>query len=294
MRSALLLGPAATAVLVLFFQKGCVTAAHTQGLGRQHTQLPDGTTLSGWTLSRGWLSDLDVVLTFCLTLFAVGPVLTGALEDVGYGAGQNYSVNVPLQEGMDDDSYRLVFEPVMRKVPRGLCFLLKFQAHLAVRLPLVLQVFVCRGGATLPAPDPHGRAGARAPRLLRPRAASVPGSPVAFDTTQVVASEGLSHSGPCPHGQVVEVYQPMAVVMCCGADSLSGDRLGCFNLSLEGHAHCIEFMVCRHDVDLILLCFGAVPDVPPCLTAAVGRPPHAGLATRVPGVCSRTDGQACL
>jgi histone deacetylase 1/2 len=42
--------------------------------------------------------------------------------------------------------------------------------------------------------------------------------------------------------QVMEVYQPTAVVMCCGADSLSGDRLGCFNLSLEGHAHCIEFM----------------------------------------------------
>ena len=40
----------------------------------------------------------------------------------------------------------------------------------------------------------------------------------------------------------MEVYQPTAVVMCCGADSLSGDRLGCFNLSLEGHAHCIEFM----------------------------------------------------
>lgn len=38
------------------------------------------------------------------------------------------------------------------------------------------------------------------------------------------------------------MYQPTAIVMCCGADSLSGDRLGCFNLSLEGHAHCIEFM----------------------------------------------------
>ena len=33
----------------------------------------------------------------------------------------------------------------------------------------------------------------------------------------------------------MEMYQPEAIVLCCGADSLSGDRLGCFNLSMEGH-----------------------------------------------------------
>ena len=27
------------------------------------------------------------------------------------------------------------------------------------------------------------------------------------------------------------MYQPGAIVLQCGADSLSGDRLGCFNLS---------------------------------------------------------------
>lgn len=43
-------------------------------------------------------------------------VNAGALDDTGTNGGKNYSVNVPLQEGMDDDSYRLVFEPVMRKV----------------------------------------------------------------------------------------------------------------------------------------------------------------------------------
>ena len=26
----------------------------------------------------------------------------------------------------------------------------------------------------------------------------------------------------------------------CGADSLAGDRLGCFNLTLRGHGACIE------------------------------------------------------
>ncbi len=41
---------------------------------------------------------------------------TGALGDVGYQGGKNYSVNVPLQEGMDDDSYKFVFEPIMQKV----------------------------------------------------------------------------------------------------------------------------------------------------------------------------------
>ena len=33
--------------------------------------------------------------------------------------------------------------------------------------------------------------------------------------------------------QVMELYQPGAIVMCCGADSLSGDKLGCFNLSIQ-------------------------------------------------------------
>lgn len=40
--------------------------------------------------------------------------------------------------------------------------------------------------------------------------------------------------------KVMEKFQPGAVVVCGGADSLSGDRLGCFNLSLEGHSNCIE------------------------------------------------------
>ena len=28
----------------------------------------------------------------------------------------------------------------------------------------------------------------------------------------------------------------------CGADSLAADRIGCFNLSLDGHAECVAFM----------------------------------------------------
>lgn len=42
--------------------------------------------------------------------------------------------------------------------------------------------------------------------------------------------------------KVMEVYQPDAVVLQCGADSLAGDRLGCFNLSVKGHADCLRFL----------------------------------------------------
>ena len=40
----------------------------------------------------------------------------------------------------------------------------------------------------------------------------------------------------------MELYQPSAIVLQCGADSLTGDRLGCFNLTLKGHGRCVEFM----------------------------------------------------
>lgn len=42
--------------------------------------------------------------------------------------------------------------------------------------------------------------------------------------------------------QIMDCYQPKAVVLQCGGDSLSGDRLGCFNLSMRGHANCVNFV----------------------------------------------------
>ncbi|KAH7542016.1 hypothetical protein FEM48_Zijuj02G0028800 [Ziziphus jujuba var. spinosa] len=59
--------------------------------------------------------------------------------------------------------------------------------------------------------------------------------------------------------KVVEIYQPGVIVLQCGADSLAGDRLGCFNLSIDGayllstitvatlmlhtgHAECVRFV----------------------------------------------------
>jgi histone deacetylase 1/2 len=50
----------------------------------------------------------------------------------------------------------------------------------------------------------------------------------------------------------LQVFQPEAIAVCAGADSLSGDRLGCFNLSLEGHSNCLEFLA-LHNVPILIL-----------------------------------------
>ncbi|KAL1958404.1 hypothetical protein VTO42DRAFT_4505 [Malbranchea cinnamomea] len=81
---------------------------------------------------------------------------TGELRDVGVGAGKYYAVNFPLRDGIDDASYKSIFEPVIK--------------------------------------------------------------------------------------HVMEWFRPEAVVLQCGGDSLSGDRLGCFNLSMRGHANCVKYV----------------------------------------------------
>lgn len=91
---------------------------------------------------------------------------TGDLRDIGAGKGKYYAVNFPLRDGIDDESYEQIFNPVVSKV--------------------------------------------------------------------------------------MEVYKPNAVVLQCGADSLAGDRLGCFNLSLKGHAQCVNF-VKKFNLPLLVL-----------------------------------------
>jgi histone deacetylase 1/2 len=91
---------------------------------------------------------------------------TGDLRDIGAGKGKYYAVNFPLRDGIDDEVYETIFQPVMAKV--------------------------------------------------------------------------------------MEMYQPNAVVLQCGADSLTGDRLGCFNLTLKGHGRCVEYMR-SFNVPLLLL-----------------------------------------
>ncbi|KAJ3108795.1 Histone deacetylase 2 [Phlyctochytrium bullatum] len=91
---------------------------------------------------------------------------TGAINDIGVGRGKHYSVNVPLHDGIDDESYQALFKTVMTAV--------------------------------------------------------------------------------------MERFRPGAVVLQLGADSLAGDRLGCFNLSMRGHGSSVEFMK-RFNVPLMLL-----------------------------------------
>ena len=67
----------------------------------------------------------------------------------------------------------------------------------------------------------------------------------------------------------MEHFQPNAIVLCCGADSLSGDRVGCWNMSIRGHAACLEHVKC------------ATPPLQPLPPSA--RPPPSGrLACAAP------------
>lgn len=41
---------------------------------------------------------------------------------------------------------------------------------------------------------------------------------------------------------VMDIYRPTCIVLQCGADSLAGDRLGCFGLSIKGHGDCVKYV----------------------------------------------------
>ncbi|TFB05837.1 Histone deacetylase phd1 [Trichoderma ghanense] len=52
-------------------------------------------------------------------------------------------------------------------------------------------------------------------------------------------------------GRIVEKFRPGAIALQCGADSLAGDRLGRFNLQVQGHGACVEFCK-RMNIPMIL------------------------------------------
>lgn len=110
---------------------------------------------------------------------------TGHLQDVGQHLGKYYSVNVPLKDGIDDETYEHLFQPIMKKV--------------------------------------------------------------------------------------MDVFAPNAIVFQSGADSLSGDRLGCFNLSIRGHAECLKYMS-TFNVPLLVLGGGGytIRNVARCWTYETG------------------------
>lgn len=81
---------------------------------------------------------------------------TGDMYELGAESGKYYSVNVPLKDGINDQTYHQLFKPIMHNI--------------------------------------------------------------------------------------METYRPTCVVMQCGADSLGCDRLGCFNLTIDGHGESVRFM----------------------------------------------------
>ncbi|CAG7838090.1 unnamed protein product [Allacma fusca] len=83
--------------------------------------------------------------------------------------------------------------------------------------------------------------------------------------------------------KVMETYQPSAIVLQCGADSLTGDRLGCFNLTLKGHAKCVEF-VKKYNLPLLLLGGGGytIRNVARCWTYETAVALGADIANELP------------
>lgn len=90
-------------------------------------------------------------------------------------------------------------------------------------------------------------------------------------------------------GKVIEVYNPTAIVLQCGADSLGGDKLGNFNVNIKAHGFCVDFVKkkCHNRALLIIGGGGYTPrNVARCWThetsLCVGATLHDNLPAHVP------------
>ncbi|PLW05173.1 hypothetical protein PCASD_24464 [Puccinia coronata f. sp. avenae] len=81
---------------------------------------------------------------------------TGTIDEFGYGLGKNFSFNLPLSDGIDNENYVNLFRSVMEPI--------------------------------------------------------------------------------------ITTFRPSVIVLQCGADSLGGDRLGGFNISIAAHGECVRFI----------------------------------------------------
>lgn len=91
---------------------------------------------------------------------------TGSIQEQGRHSGRHYCVNVPLKDGIDDQTYHGLFKPIV--------------------------------------------------------------------------------------SDIMTYYRPTVVVLQCGADSLRGDRIGNFNLTLDGHAECVRYVLSYNLPTLVL------------------------------------------
>lgn len=51
-------------------------------------------------------------------------------QDIGAGKGKYYALNFPLRDGMDDECYEQIFQPVITKV---ICFKIKYTVFRKLR-----------------------------------------------------------------------------------------------------------------------------------------------------------------
>eukprot|EP00882_Tetradesmus_deserticola_P030317 GHRQ01034025.1.p2 GENE.GHRQ01034025.1~~GHRQ01034025.1.p2 ORF type:complete len:216 (+),score=90.02 GHRQ01034025.1:958-1605(+) len=138
---------------------------------------------------------------------------------------------------MVDESYRIVYKPIMAKVRRGVV-VLHVQCTPATKCLHSLRAAACKDCFS-----GHAAVGRSVPWCWGFAAA-------AERTAAAAAAAGGVLLPLC--AQVMEMYQPEAIVVCSGADSLSGDKLGCFNLSLQGHSNCVEFLA-KYKVPLLVV-----------------------------------------
>ena len=152
---------------------------------------------------------------------------------------------MPLQDGVDDESYKYVFEPVMQKVRSGT------GSSVSTSWRLGIAKGAAAGARLLERERTCALKGCRAGTLRPGTTYSQSTSQRSRQNQRPTAPISTFPPHPLPP-QVKELYQPGAVVVCGGADSLSGDKLGCFNLSIQGHSACVEFLA-RFGVPLLVL-----------------------------------------
>jgi hypothetical protein len=89
----------------------------TETVSRRRSTRPIGCLLS---LSTSMVTSSQVQIYVCTRFVHRHIPGTGHIRDTGAGKkGKHHSINVPLQDGMDDSSYEFIFKPVMNKVTKA-------------------------------------------------------------------------------------------------------------------------------------------------------------------------------
>merc|ERR1712205_132263 len=82
---------------------------------------------------------------------------------------------------------------------------------------------------------------------------------------------GLHHAKKSEASGFCYINDIVLAVLQCGCDSLGGDRLGCFNLSIKGHGDCVNFIK-SYKLPLLILGGGGytIRNVARCWTYETG------------------------